>query len=133
MLRPKLVIATMMMGMLATARPVLTHHSFTAEYDFEKPITLQGTVVKWELINPHGWITVDVKDANGKVVRWAVETGNPNALLRAGWRKDSLKPGDEVTIEGYLAKDGTPTANGVQVTLADGRKVLAASSVTNGR
>ncbi len=93
----------------------------------------EGTVVKWELINPHGWITVDAKDANGKVVRWAVETGNPNALLRAGWRKDSLKAGDEVTIEGYLAKDGTPTVNGVQVTLADGRKVLAASSVTNGR
>jgi DNA/RNA endonuclease YhcR with UshA esterase domain len=133
MLRTKLAIATLMMGMLATARPVLAHHSFSAEYDFAKPITLQGTVVKWELINPHGWITVDAKDASGKVVRWAVETGNPNALLRAGWRKDSLKPGDEVTIEGYLAKDGTPTVNGVQVTLADGRKVLAASSVTNGR
>jgi uncharacterized protein DUF6152 len=133
MLRAKLAIATMTIGMLAIAWPVLAHHSFSAEYDFAKPITLQGTVVKWELINPHGWITVDVKDANGKVVRWAVETGNPNALLRAGWRKDSLKPGDEVTIEGYLAKDGTPTLNGVQVTLADGRKVLAASSVTNGR
>jgi hypothetical protein len=132
MFRTKLAIAAMTIGMFA-AWPVLAHHSFSAEYDFAKPITLQGTVVKWELINPHGWITVDVKDANGKVVRWAVETGNPNALLRAGWRKDSLKPGDEVTIEGYLAKDGTPTVNGVQVTLADGRKVLAASSVANGR
>jgi hypothetical protein len=132
MLRTKLV-AAMTIGILATVLPVLAHHSFSAEYDFAKPITLQGTVVKWELINPHGWITVDARDANGKVVRWAVETGNPNALLRAGWRKDSLKPGDEVTIEGYLAKDGTPTVNGVQVTLADGRKVLAASSVTNGR
>ena len=133
MLHTKLAIATMTIGIMATAWPVLAHHSFSAEYDFAKPITLQGTVVKWELINPHGWITVDVKDTNGKVVRWAVETGNPNALLRAGWRKDSLKPGDEVTIEGYLAKDGTPTVNGVQVTLADGRKVLAASSVANGR
>jgi Family of unknown function (DUF6152) len=133
MLRMKLAVAAMMIGMLATVLPVLAHHSFSAEYDFAKPITLQGTVVKWELINPHGWITVDAKDANGKVVRWAVETGNPNALLRAGWRKDSLKAGDEVTIEGYLAKDGTPTVNGVQVTLADGRRVLAASSVTNGR
>jgi hypothetical protein len=131
MLRTKLSIATI--GMLVTALPILAHHSFSAEYDFAKPITLQGTVVKWELINPHGWITLDAKDANGKVVRWAIETGNPNALLRAGWRKDSLKPGDEVTIEGYLAKDGTPTVNGVQVTLADGRKVLAASSVTNAR
>jgi hypothetical protein len=132
MLRTKLA-AAMTIGILATVLPVLAHHSFSAEYDFAKPITLQGTVVKWELINPHGWITVDARDANGKVVRWAVETGNPNALLRAGWRKDSLKPGDEVTIEGYLAKDGTPTVNGVQVTLADGRKVLAASSVNNGR
>jgi Family of unknown function (DUF6152) len=131
MLRTKLSIATIVV--LATALPVLAHHSFSAEYDFAKPITLQGMVVKWELINPHGWITLDAKDASGKVVRWAVETGNPNALLRAGWRKDSLKPGDEVTIEGYLAKDGTPTVNGVQVTLADGRKVLAASSVTNAR
>jgi Family of unknown function (DUF6152) len=131
MLRTKLSIATI--GMLVTALPILAHHSFSAEYDFAKPITLQGTVVKWELINPHGWITLDAKDASGKTVRWAVETGNPNALLRAGWRKDSLKPGDEVTIEGYLAKDGTPTVNGVQVTLADGRKVLAASSVTNAR
>ena len=115
-------------GVFLATRPLPAHHSFTAEYDFTKPITLQGTVVKWELINPHGWITVDAKDANGNVVRWAIETGNPNALLRAGWRKDSLKPGDQVTVQGYLAKDGSSTANGVQVTLADGRKVLAASS-----
>jgi len=131
MLRTKLSLVTT--GLLVTALPILAHHSFSAEYDFARPVTLQGTVVKWELINPHGWITLDVKDGTGKVVRWAIETGNPNALLRAGWRKDSLKPGDEVTIEGYLAKDGTPTVNGVQVTLADGRKVLAASSVNNGR
>lgn len=108
--------------------PLWGHHSFTAEYDYAKPVTLKGTVVKWELINPHGWITVDVKDGDGKVVRWSIETGNPNALLRAGWRKDSLKPGEEVTVEGYLAKDGSPTVNGVQVTLVDGRKVLAGSS-----
>ena len=107
---------------------LLAHHSFTAEYDYSKPVTLQGTVVKWELINPHGWITLDAKAPDGKVVRWAIETGNPNALLRAGWRKDSLKPGDELMVDGYLAKDGSPTLNGVQVTLADGRKVLAASS-----
>ena len=126
----KTTIAVFAVGVLLAAMPLLAHHSFTAEYDFMKPITVQGTVVKWELINPHGWITVDVKDANGKVVRWAVETGNPNALLRAGWRKDSLKPGDAVTIDGYLAKDGSATLNGAQVTLADGRRVLAASSAT---
>ena len=131
MLRTLLSVSAIVMS-LSTA-PVLAHHSFTAEYDFAKPVTIQGIVVKWELINPHGWITLDVKDAEGKVVRWAIETGNPNALLRAGWRKDSLKPGDEVTIDGYLAKDGSATVNGVQVKLADGRKVLAASSAGSGR
>lgn len=125
---PGTKLSAFAIGMCVAAVPLLAHHSFTAEYDYAKPVTLQGTVVKWELINPHGWITLDAKDADGKVVRWAIETGNPNALLRAGWRKDSLKPGDEVTIDGYLAKDGSPTVNGVQVKLADGRKVLAASS-----
>ena len=125
---PHTRLAVFTIAALLAPPPLFAHHSFAAEYDFAKPITLQGTVVKWELINPHGWITLDAKAADGKVVRWAIETGNPNALLRAGWRKDSLKPGDDVTVEGYLAKDGSPTLNGVQVTLADGRKVLAASS-----
>ena len=108
--------------------PLAAHHSFGAEYDFTKPVTLTGVVVKWELINPHGWITLDVKDDEGKVTRWMIETGNPNALIRAGWRKDSLKPGDEVIVEGYRAKDSSNTANGSSVRLPDGRKLLAGSS-----
>ena len=108
--------------------PLAAHHSFGAEYDFTKPVTLTGVVVKWELINPHGWITLDAKDEEGKVTRWMIETGNPNALIRADWRKDSLKPGDEVIVEGYRAKDSSNTANGNSVRLPDGRKLLAGSS-----
>ena len=108
--------------------PLAAHHSFGAEYDFTKPVTLTGVVMKWELINPHGWITLDVKDEEGKVTRWMIETGNPNALIRAGWRKDSLKPGDEVIVEAYRAKDSSNTANGNSVRLPDGRKLLAGSS-----
>ncbi len=110
------------------ASPLAAHHSFNAEYDFTKPVSLTGVVVKWELINPHGWITLDAKDAEGTVTRWMIETGNPNALIRAGWRKDSLKPGDEVIVEGYRSKDGSNTVNGSSVHLPDGRKLLAGSS-----
>ena len=111
---------------------LFAHHSFAAEYDDNKPLSLTGVVVKWELINPHGWITLDAKDADGKVIRWMIETGNPNALIRAGWRKDSLKPGDQVIVQAYQAKDGSRTANGRSVTLPDGRKVLAGSSDDGG-
>jgi len=121
----RLLAATLI---LAGIIPLAAHHSFGAEYDFTKPVTLTGVVVKWELINPHGWITLDAKDEEGKVTRWMIETGNPNALIRAGWRKDSLKPGDEVIVEGYRAKDSSNTANGSSVRLPDGRKLLAGSS-----
>lgn len=106
----------------------VAHHSFNAEYDFAKPVSLSGVVIKWELINPHGWITLDTKDAQGVVTRWMIETGNPNALIRAGWRKDSLKQGDEVIVEGYRSKDGSNTVNGSSVRLPDGRKLLSGSS-----
>jgi len=106
------------------------HHSFAAEFDFQKPVTLKGVVVLWEMINPHGWITIDVRGEDGKPTRWMVETSNPNGLMRLGWTKRSLKPGDEITIDGYLAKDGSHTANAARVTLADGRKVFAGSSGT---
>jgi hypothetical protein len=114
---------------LASTR-ALAHHSFAAEFDFQKPVTLKGVVVLWEMINPHGWITIDVKGEDGKTARWMVETSNPNGLMRLGWTKRSLKAGDEITVEGYLAKDGSNTANAATVTLADGRKVFAGSSGT---
>ena len=112
-----------------TATPS-AHHSFAAEFDFQKPVTLKGAVVQWEMINPHGWITMDVTGEDGKTTRWMVETSNPNGLMRLGWTKRSLKPGDPITVEGYKAKDGSNTANAATVTLADGRKVFAGSSGT---
>jgi len=81
-------------------------------------------------VNPHGWITIDVKGADGKTAQWMIETSNPNGLMRLGWTKRSLKPGDQITIEGYRAKDGSNTANASRVTLADGQKVFAGSSLT---
>ena len=106
------------------------HHSFAAEFDAEKPVTLKGTVVKWEMINPHGWITLAVPEADGKTTEWMIETSNPNGLMRLGWSKRSLKFGDEITVDAYRAKDGSNTANAATVTLADGRKVFAGSSGT---
>jgi hypothetical protein len=115
---------------LSHGASALAHHSFAAEFDAEKPVTLKGTVVKWEMINPHGWITIDVKEPNGKTAQWMIETSNPNGLMRLGWSKRSLKPGDEITVEAYRAKDGSNTANAARVTLADGRKMFAGSSGT---
>ena len=83
--------------------PLAAHHSFAAEFDDKQPVKLEGTVVKFEFMNPHSWIRLDVKDANGAVVRWSVETGSTNALFRRGWRKDSLRPGDPVQIEAFRA------------------------------
>jgi Family of unknown function (DUF6152) len=120
-----LVFAVMLSGGQA-----LAHHSFAAEFDADKPVTLKGIVVKWEMMNPHGWITVDVTGPNGDKVRWMVETSNPNGLMRLGWTKNSLKPGDQITVEAYRAKDGSNTANAARVTLADGRSVFAGSSGT---
>jgi Family of unknown function (DUF6152) len=109
---------------LVLAPAISAHHSFGAEYDLTKPITLRGTVVKWEMINPHSYITVEVKNDDGTVTRWNVQFGAPSFLYRNGWRKDSVKPGDELTISGYLAKDGTHTAFGQVARLPDGRRVL---------
>ena len=106
------------------------HHSFAAEFDAQKPVTLKGTVVKWEMINPHGWITLAVPGADGNTSEWMIETSNPNGLMRLGWSKRSLNFGDEITVEAYRAKDGSNTANAATVTLADGRKVFAGSSGT---
>lgn len=104
------------------------HHSFSAEFDASKPITLKGVLTKMEWMNPHGWIYVDVKDADGKVVNWAIETGAPNSLLRRGLRQTDFTPGMEVVIEGYLAKNGQPMANGRKVKFPDGRDFFFGTS-----
>lgn len=119
-----LLLVLLLRGLVPSAA---AHHSFAAEFDDKKPVRLEGTVVKFEFMNPHSWIHLDVKEGNG-VVRWAVETGSTNALFRRGWVKNSLRAGDRVTIDAFRAKDGSHTANANSVKLPDGREVSAASS-----
>ena len=106
----------------------LAHHSFDAEFDRNKPVTLKGSVTRVDWGNPHIWVFMDVKDAAGKVENWGVEGGAPNALFRNGWRKDALKVGDIITVEGFRGRDGSNRANANRVTLPDGRRVFAGSS-----
>jgi hypothetical protein len=107
---------------------VFAHHSFEAEYDSKKPLTVSGVVTKLEWTNPHARFYVDVKDESGKVINWNFELGSPNVLRRQGWTREALKVGDQVTVEGYMAKDASNLANARRVTLADGRKVFAGSA-----
>jgi hypothetical protein len=104
------------------------HHAFSAEYDIEKPIALKGTLMKMDWVNPHGWLYVDVKESDGKIVHWEIEAGNPNALLRRGLRTTDFPAGVEVVITGYRAKNGTTRANGRTVKLGDGRDFFLGSS-----
>jgi len=114
----------------ALAAPVRAHHSFAAEYDASQPITLQGQIARIDLVNPHAWLYLEVKDGDGKVVRWNVEMGAPNNLIRRGVTKATLPIGETVTVDGYRAKDGSATVNGRQIKMADGRTLFTGSSST---
>ena len=122
-MRTKLLIATGFVLLLA-AVPVLAHHAFSAEFDVNKPLTLKGTLTKWEMINPHSWFHIDVKGPDGKVVEWMIEGGSPNTLIRLGVTKSTVKVGTEFTIEGYQAKEGTNKAVGRNFILADGTRLF---------
>jgi hypothetical protein len=116
---------TIVLGLMAASAPIFAHHSFAAEFDGNKQVTLNGGVTKVDWVNPHAYIYVDVKGDDGAVVNWAIETGAPNVLYRQGWRKDDLKTGDMVTLTAFLAKDGSHTAAARDVKLPDGRHVFA--------
>ena len=104
--------------------PAAAHHSFTGVFDLSQPIVLKGTVVRFEFVNPHGWVTLEVPGAGGTTAQWRVEVPNPNLLLRLGWRKDSLKAGDQLTVTGFAARSAVNVALGDDFTFPDGRKVL---------
>jgi hypothetical protein len=111
--------------LLSASVPILAHHGFVVEFDEKKPVTLAGVVTKMEFMNPHIYFYVDVKSKDGKVVNWALEGGPPNVLYRQGWRKDTVKPGDQVTVKGFRARDGSNLASCSSITFPDGREISA--------
>jgi Family of unknown function (DUF6152) len=125
-------IVVLALSMVSAALPALAHHSFAAEYDQKQPITLKGVVTHLDWMNPHVYFYVDVADKDGKLTHWSCEAGNPNALARRGWKKNSLKSGDRITVQGFRAKDGSSTVNARSITLVDGKQVFAGSSDDGG-
>ena len=123
-MRARLWAALAGVSLLLAAVPALAHHAFAAEFDQTKPIKVRGSVVKWELTNPHSWIHIDVKGPDGKAVTWMIEGASPNNLYRLGFTKESLPAGTDITVEGYQAKDGSTRAVGRNITFADGKTLF---------
>ncbi len=131
-MRLKQAVLVAGIGLLAACLPLVAHHSFAAEFDSTKAITLQGVVTKLDWMNPHIWIYLDTKDDSGTVAHWQCEGGPPNTLTRNGWTKDSLKIGDQVNIEVFRSKDGSNTCNARSVKLPSGKSVFAGSAEDGG-
>ena len=129
-MRIKQIAAMLSAGAMICAVPAWAHHAFAAEFDSKKPVHLEGVVSKVELINPHSWIHVDVKSADGTVTSWMVEAGSPNVLLRRGFTKATIAPGTPVVVEGFQSKDGSMRANGRDITLPNGQKLFLGSQGT---
>jgi hypothetical protein len=127
-MRGKFALLVAAAGLLISGGPALAHHSFAAEYDANQPLTLKGTVTKIEWTNPHARFYISVKDEKGVLTDWNLELASPNGLVRNGWTRKSLNVGDEVTVQGSAARDGSKMANARVVTLANGRQVFAGSS-----
>jgi hypothetical protein len=125
-----LVIGLMLVaiGVVAAAMPLMAHHSFAAEFDAKKQVTLSGTITKVEWTNPHVWFYMNVKDEAGKITNWGFEMGPPHLLQGQGWRRDTMKLGDQLTVNGSLAKNGSPRVNARSVMTKDGKRLGAASS-----
>ena len=130
-MRTKLAGVTVAVVVLLNTCSLFAHHSFTAEFDDKKPMTIRGTLTKVELTNPHGWLYLNVKDKNGKIQNWAVETGAPAAFMRRGGDKKALAIGTELIVDGWLARDGSNTMNGRAIKFADGREILTGTSNPN--
>jgi len=129
-MRTKLTVLIASVAVLAlTAIPAAAHHAFAAEFDATRPLKLTGTVTKWELVNPHSWIHLDVKNADGTVTAWMIEGGSPNSLFRLGFTKESLPEGTQITVDGYQAKDGANRAVGKDLTFTkDGKRLFMGGS-----
>jgi len=127
--RARVVLVTVIVA-LSVSSSLRAHHSFAAEFDANQPVTLKGTVVKMDWVNPHTWIHLDVKTPKGTVERWMIEGGPPNALYRRGFTQKSLPQGSEIVVEGFRAKDGSLRGNGRDLTFADGRRLFVGSSGT---
>ena len=131
-MRTRRAVAGVGVALLLAAVPVMAHHAFSAEFDINKPMTLRGTLVKWEMINPHSWFHLDVKDPDGKVTPWMIEGGSPNQLIRLGVTKKTITIGTELVVDAYQAKDGTNKAVGRNFVLADGTRLFLGGSAPGG-
>ena len=128
-MRTKMMLASVA---ILAAQAAWAHHAFAQEFDEKKPLKLVGTVTKWEVINPHSWVHLDVKGPDGKVTNWMIEGGSPNALFRQGFTKDSLPPGSEIVVEGFQAKDGSNRGVGSNIVFKDGRKLFLSNTQSPG-